>query len=428
MINIETNIKTGQKVYKEVLDTGLKVYICTKPGFSKKMGIYGTHYGSIDTDFFDVIENKRKKVPDGIAHFLEHKLFEQEDGNALDLFAKKGVSSNAYTSYDHTVYFFETDNKFEECVETLFEFITSPYFTDENVEKEKGIIEQELRMYDDSPDSVVYYNVLRAMYNKYPLNVDIGGTVESVYSITKEDLYACYNSFYNPQNMFVIIIGDVDVEKTMELIRTSHAKMQNRPSQTPVRYYEQEEKHIALKEVEKKLDIFMPNICIGFKLGKKSGIENTRSAIITDYINKAFFSDLSDFYENMYNKGLVTSPMYLTYESGRDFSHMLLFFSSLKYLECENKLKEYIEKIKVDGMSQEMFEIVKNKKLGQMIYSTEDLMHVSREVIDSIIEETDVFEEAKVIDSITLDDVNEYIKNSFDFEYMVTSRVISKAQ
>jgi len=426
MANLEINDITGQKVYKEILDTGLKIYICIKPGFSKKIGMYGTHYGSIDTDFFDVIENKRKKVPNGIAHFLEHKLFEQEDGNALDMFAKMGVSSNAYTSYDHTAYFFETDNKFEKCVETLFSFITSPYFTDENVEKEKGIIEQELKMYDDSPDSVVYYNVLRAMYNKYPLNIDIGGTVESVYSITKEDLYSSYNSFYNPQNMFVIIIGDVDVEQTIELIKKCHKKMPNKHSQTPKRFYENEENHIAMKEIEKKLDIYMPNICVGFKIGKNKGKENVRNAIITDYINKAFFSDISDFYEDMYKEGILTSPMYLTYESGKDFSHILIFFSSLKYKECENKLRKYIEKIKCDGMSAELFEMVKNKKIGQMIYSTEDLMHVSHEIIASIIEDTNVFEEAKIINSITLNEVNEYLKTKFDFEKMVVSRVLPK--
>lgn len=426
MYKTDTNKITGEKVYKYELEDGLKVYICPKKGFSKKVGMYGTHFGSIDTDFYDIQEKKRKRVPDGIAHFLEHKLFEQEDGNALDLFAKMGVSSNAYTSYDHTVYFFETNDKFEECLKTLFDFITTPYFTDENVEKEKGIIEQELNMYEDSPDSVVYYNVMRAMYNNYPLNVDIGGTVESVYSITKEELYSCYNTFYAPQNMFVIIIGDVDIESTVKMINERHGSAKRNELSIPQRFYPAEPENIAMHEIEKKLDVFMPSICIGFKSSKQDGKTNIRNALITEIINEAAFSDLSDFYEDMYNAGLLTEPMYMTYESGKDFSHTLVFFQSLKYKECEEKFNEYLAVLKENGISEELFNIVLNKKIGQEIYNSESMMQVSREVIDSIIEDTEVFEASKVLGEITVKDVNNYIKNEFNTDKMVISRVLPK--
>ncbi len=426
MYRTDTNKITGEKVYKYELEDGLKVYICPKKGFSKKVGMYGTHFGSIDTDFYDIQEKKRKRVPDGIAHFLEHKLFEQEDGNALDLFAKMGVSSNAYTSYDHTVYFFETNDKFEECLKTLFDFITTPYFTDENVEKEKGIIEQELNMYEDSPDSVVYYNVMRAMYNNYPLNVDIGGTVESVYSITKEELYSCYNTFYAPQNMFVIIIGDVDIESTVKMIKERHGGAKRDELSIPQRFYPEEPENIAMREIEKKLDVFMPSICIGFKSSKKDGKTNIRNALITEIINEAAFSDLSDFYEDMYNAGLLTEPMYMTYESGKDFSHTLVFFQSLKYKECEEKFNEHLAALKENGISEELFNIVLNKKIGQEIYNSESMMQVSREVIDSIIEDTEVFETSKVLGEITVKDVNNYIKNEFNTDKMVISRVLPK--
>lgn len=426
MYRTDTNKITGEKVYKYELEDGLKVYICPKKGFSKKVGMYGTHFGSIDTDFYDIQEKKRKRVPDGIAHFLEHKLFEQEDGNALDLFAKMGVSSNAYTSYDHTVYFFETNDKFEECLKTLFDFITTPYFTDENVEKEKGIIEQELNMYEDSPDSVVYYNVMRAMYNNYPLNVDIGGTVESVYSITKEELYSCYNTFYAPQNMFVIIIGDVDIESTVKMIKERHSSTKRDELSVPQRFYPEEPENIAMREIEKKLDVFMPSICIGFKSSKKGGKTNIRNALITEIINEAAFSDLSDFYEDMYNAGLLTEPMYMTYESGKDFSHTLVFFQSLKYKECEEKFNEHLAALKENGISEELFNIVLNKKIGQEIYNSESMMQVSREVIDSIIEDTEVFEASKVLGEITVKDVNNYIKNEFNTDKMVISKVLPK--
>lgn len=424
MNNVEENIITGEKVYKYVLGNGLKVYICPKPNFSKKVGMFGTHYGSIDTEFLDIRTNEKVRVPDGIAHFLEHKLFEQEDGNALDMFAQMGVSSNAYTSYDHTVYFFETNDKFDISLKTLLKFITSPYFTDENVKKEKGIIEQELNMYEDSADSVVYYNVLRGMYNNYPLNVDIGGTVKSVYSITKEELYTCYNAFYNPANMFLIVIGDVNIEQTLETIKKEQENI--RCEKQPTRFYPEEPSNIAIPELSKELDIYMPNICIGFKLDKKQGKQNVRDALITSYINEICFGELSDFHEELYNNGLITSPVYLTYESGVDFSHMIFFFSAIEYIKCEEKIKSYLQRIKENGIDESLFEIVKNKKIGQMIYETEDIMHVSREIIDSIIEQTDVYEEAKIIKEITVDEINQYIKGSFDFEKMVISRTVPR--
>ncbi|MBR5227081.1 MAG: insulinase family protein [Clostridia bacterium] len=425
-MQVEINTKNEDKVFKTVLSDGLKVYICPKKGFSKKIGMYGTHYGSIDTTFFDVVDGKKRTVPEGIAHFLEHKLFEQEDGNALDLFAQKGVSSNAYTSFDHTVYFFETDSKFEECVKTLFDFITKPYFTDENVEKEKGIIEQEIKMYEDAPDAVVYYNVLKGMYNKYPLNIDIAGTVESVYSITKEHLYSCYNTFYNPANMFVIIIGDVNIEETLVLIEKSHKSTNTRASVIPQRYYDAEEDKIAIKEINNNLDIYMPSVCIGYKMGKKNGKENIRNAVICEIIEKCCFGNLSEFYEELYNKGYITTPMYLSYESGVDFSHNIISFNSLKYKECEEILFEYINKLKQNGISKDIFDIVKNKIIGEIVFSSEELMHVSRDIIDSIIENTDVFEKANMLDSITINDVNEYIKKNFNEEFMAISRVLPK--
>ena len=156
----------GETTFSTTLSNGLEIYICKKKGFSKKIGLFGTKYGSVTNDFIDITTNKRVKVPDGIAHFLEHKLFEKEGANALDLFSKMGVSSNAYTSFDQTVFYFETVEKFDESIQMLVKLIKEPYFTPENVEKEQGIIGQEISMYDDDQNFMVYFNALRAMYQK----------------------------------------------------------------------------------------------------------------------------------------------------------------------------------------------------------------------------------------------------------------------
>ena len=426
MYSIEENIKTGEKVYKTVLNNGLKIFVCPKPGFTKKIGMYGTIYGSIDNDFIDITTGNRIKVEDGIAHFLEHKLFEQEGDNALDVFAKMGVSSNAYTSFDHTVYFFETSSKYDECLEKLLDFVNTPYFTDANVEKEKGIIGQEIRMYDDEPNAVVYYNALRAMYSKHPLKIDIAGTVESVNRIDKEALYSCYNTFYNSANMFVIVIGDVDVNYTIDKINREMKKNSSRNSAKVDRFYPSEPKQISQKEIEKKIDVYLPYICLGFKHGKQSGNINVKNTVIVDMLNEMCFSTMSDFYEEMYNESVINEPIQISYECGADFAHTIIFATSKQYRECEFRIKEYIKKLKENGVDQELFDIVKKKKQGEYIHQTEDLMKVHRQIIDSIIQNTSVYDDMNALEAITKQDIDNFIKEYLTEESLVISRVIEK--
>ncbi len=425
MYNVEENIKTGEKVYKTVLQNGLKVFVCPKPGFTKKIGMYGTIYGSIDNEFVDITTGERIKVEDGIAHFLEHKLFEQEGDNALDVFAKMGVSSNAYTSFDHTVYFFETSSKYEECLEKLLDFVNTPYFTDENVEKEKGIIGQEIRMYDDDANAVCYYNTLRAMYKEHPLKVDIAGTVESVNRIDKEALYSCYNTFYNPANMFVIVIGDVDVDYTINKINDEMTKA-SRTSKEVERFCPAEPDEISSAEIEKKLDVYMPYICIGFKHKKQDGKTNVKNTVIVDMLNEIFFSTKSDFYEKMYNVGIINEPMQISYECGADFAHTIIFATSKNYNECIVKVKEYIAELKENGVDEELFNVIKKQKQGEQIHQTEDLMHIHRQIIDSIIQETPVYEETTALDNITKQDIYNFVKEYLREDNMVISKVVEK--
>jgi len=426
MFNVEENKKTGEKVYKTILENGLKVFICPKKGYTKKIGMYGTIYGSIDNDFVDITTGERTKVEDGIAHFLEHKLFEQEGDNALDVFAKMGVSSNAYTSFDHTVYFFETSSKFDECLEKLLNFVNTPYFTDANVEKEKGIIGQEIRMYDDEPNAVVYYNVLKAMYKIHPLKIDIAGTVESVNRIDKEALYSCYNTFYNPANMFLIIIGDVDVEDTIRKIEVEVTNNISRRSAKVERFTENEPENLAMNYIEKKLDVYMPYICMGFKHKNKKGKENIKNTVIVDIINDVCFSSLSDFYEQMYNDEVINDPIQISYECGADFAHTIIFATSKNHEECETRLKEYLNSLRLEGIDNKLFEIVKKKKIGEHIAETEDLMAIHRQIIDSIIQETPIYEEYEVLEKITVQDINEFIRENLTEANMAVSKVIEK--
>ena len=214
------NLKVKEKLYIEKLENGLTVMIVPKCGIQKKYIIWGTNYGSNDSEFIVPGEKEVTKVPDGVAHYLEHKLFEQENGrNSLDVLSALGVNANAYTTNNHTAYLYECTENFYEALDEFMDYVQHPYFTDENVEKEKGIIGQEIMMYDDYPEWKVYMNAMNAMYHKNPIKIDTAGTIESIAPIDKDILYKCYNTFYNPSNMAMVICGDFEPEQILEEVK-----------------------------------------------------------------------------------------------------------------------------------------------------------------------------------------------------------------
>ena len=427
-VDVEINSITYDRVYKTILSNGLRVFVCPRKNYTKKMGMFGTVFGSIDNELMDIDTHERTKMPDGIAHFLEHKLFEQEDSNALDVFSKMGVDSNAYTSFDQTVYYFEASENYEECLDKLIEFVSSPYFTDENVEKEKGIIAQEIKMYEDEPNAVVYYNLLRCMYQNHPINIDIAGTIESISEIDKDILYKCYYSNYNLKNMFLIIIGDVIpeeiLEKTEEIVNKYY---RNRKTDIIKRNIIIEPEKISKKQIEVKLPISMPIECIGFKMNPCSGKESVKAAIISDMISQICFSTSSDFYERLYNEGIIISEPDFTFESGRDFSHVLISSYVLDDERFDTEVKNYIAALKDHGVDQEKFDIMLKKKKGELIYNSEKLTWIYRSIIESVIQNIDVYDEINIINSITKNDVDKFIKENLDFDKMCISKVLPKS-
>ena len=212
--------KIKEKAYVEELENGLKVMIIPKKNTKKKYIIWGTHFGSIDNHFIMPQTGEEVYIPDGVAHFLEHKMFEQPNGtNSLDTLMALGIDANAYTTNDHTAYLFECTNHFEEGLNELMDYVQHPYFTQENVEKEKGIIGQEIGMYDDDPGWRLYINAMDCLYKENPIKIDIAGTVESISKITPDVLYKCYNTFYHPSNMVLVACGDFEPERILEEIK-----------------------------------------------------------------------------------------------------------------------------------------------------------------------------------------------------------------
>ena len=424
---VQNSPELNETTFSTTLSNGLNVYVCKKQGFSKKIGLFGTKYGSIVNDFVDILTGKRIQVPDGIAHFLEHKLFEKEGANALDLFSKMGVSSNAYTSFDQTVYFFETSEKYKEAIAMLVKLIKEPYFTDENVQKEQGIIGQEISMYDDDPSFMVYFNALRAMYQKNPVRIDIAGTIESISHITKELLYTCYNTFYSPQNMFFIVIGDVDVDETIDLIEENINKYENNsvPNTKIVKYNAQEPKEIAKKDIVQKMEVYMPQLCIGYKLDLVDGMQITKNEHIVSILSDMYFSKQTEFFEKEYKEGKVNESIDMQYEGSDAFSHVLISSTSTNIDELEKDILEYMNKIKNEEVNEELFEIVKRKKIGEFILASDNLEVSYRRIIDSILNNIDVYSDVEILKNITKDDIKQFLNNLTETN-RVTSKIISK--
>lgn len=427
-ISVEVSKELDESTFSTKLDNGLEIYICKKKNYNKKIGMFGTKYGSVVNDFIDITTGKRTKVPDGIAHFLEHKLFEKEGANALDLFSKIGVSSNAYTSFDQTVYYFETSEKFEESIAMLVKLIKEPYFTDENVKKEQGIIGQEISMYDDDPSFMVYFNALKAMYQKNPVRIDIAGTIESISHITKELLYTCYNTFYSPQNMFFVVIGDVDVDKTIELIKENISKYEKsglKNTSKIEKYYDAEPEDIAQKQITQKMDVYLPQLCIGYKLKLCDGYEIIKNEIIVSIISDMYFSKQSDFFEKEYNLGRVNDSIYMQYEGSETFSHVLISTTSTDVELVEKDILDYINTIKDDEIDEDLFNVIKRKKIGESILESDNLNICYRRVIDSIIDNTDVYADIEVLKNLKVQDIKDFLSNLTE-KNRVTSKIIAK--
>ena len=325
MIKEFYNEKLQEKMQFAVHKSGLRIYVFPKKGFSKYYAIYGTEYGSIDRSFKVPGEEEFSVVPDGIAHYLEHKLFEQEDGgNAFDLFAKTGASSNAFTSFDLTAYLFSCTDKFYENLDILLGFVNKPWFTKENVEKEQGIIGQEIKMYDDDAEWRVFFNTLTAMYHNNPVKIDIAGTVESIAEITPELLYRCYNTFYNPANMILVMVGDVDIEKAMTYVDKYVDESRNLGEIPRAKFDEPKER---VKEiVEQKLLVSRPLFRIGFKENQLDGDCEAmlKREIATELILEAVFGKTSDFYMELYEEGLIDNSFDAETESTKAYGFTLI--------------------------------------------------------------------------------------------------------
>ena len=425
-MQIIENLKVKEKLYIEKLQNGLTVMIIPKPGMKKKYMIWGTNYGSNDNKFIVPGEEEVTEVPNGVAHFLEHKLFEQEDGtNSLDTLTALGVNANAYTTNDHTAYLFECTDNFYEAMDELMNYVQHPYFTDENVEKEKGIIGQEIRMYDDYPDWRVYLNTLEAMYNENPIKIDITGTIETISKIDKDILYKCYNTFYHPSNMAMVIAGDFNPEELLEEVKKRLVKKEE--SGEIKRIYPEEKEKIVKPEIVQKLEVSSPIYTIGIKDARKEN-SNDKREIVKKHISmeillNIIFGRSSKLYQDLYKDGIIYGEPSLDYEFGKNYAHVLITGMSSNPREMYRLFKQRVEELKNNGIDKNDFERLKKMIYGNYVREYNDVQDIARMFLSDYFKGICSFDYLEEIEGINVEYLNQVLKDVFKEEKMVLSIV-----
>ncbi|WP_348921486.1 EF-P 5-aminopentanol modification-associated protein YfmH [Enterococcus rotai] len=399
----------NEVLYTEVLENGLTVYLLPKAEYNKTYGLFTTNYGSIDNEFVPIGEKDFVKVPDGIAHFLEHKMFEKEDGDVFQQFGRQGASANAFTSFTKTSYLFSTTDQVEKNLETLINFVQEPYFTKETVDKEKGIIGQEIQMYLDDSNWRLFFGTLGNLYPKHPLHIDIAGTVESIGEITAEDLYTCYNTFYHPSNMTLFVVGKMDPEAMMTFIRDNQAAKTFAKAEPIKRHFPKETAADIIKESSLEMTISRSKVIVGLKGLDEvptDGKELLKYKTTANLLFQLLFGNTSQNYLNLYNEGLLDDSFGYEFNLDRSF-HFADFGGDSDQPEV---LAERIEEILLTAnesleVTEENLSLLKKKMIGKYFQSLNSLEYIANQFSQSLYGETTLFDTPEVIESVQLSDV-----------------------
>ena len=421
-MQIIENSKVKEKLYMEKLENGLTVMIVPKKGIQKKYIIWGTNYGSNDSTFIVPGEEEITEVPKGVAHFLEHKLFEQENGkNSLDVLTTLGVSANAYTTNNHTAYLYECTDNFYEALDEFMDYVQHPYFTDENVEKEKGIIGQEISMYDDYPDWKVYLNALECMYHKNPVKLDITGTIETISKIDKDILYKCYNTFYNPSNMAMVISGDFEPEKLLEEIKKR--LIDNKSNGEIKRIFEEEPREIVKQKAEQNMEVSKPIYAIGIKDIPPEEKEKVKKHISIEILLNLLIGTSSELYKNLYDMGNSYSAPSIEYEFDKTYAHILITGQSNNPEELFEMLKDKVREYIKNGINEQDAERTKKMIYGEYIKEYNDVTSIARMFLSDYFKGINSFDYLEEINTINVEYLNQVLKDVFNEKNMILSVV-----
>ncbi|KXG75920.1 EF-P 5-aminopentanol modification-associated protein YfmH [Thermotalea metallivorans] len=416
-----------ETIYTTELENGLQVFFMPKAGYTKQYAVFATNYGSNDSRFIKPGESEITSVPDGIAHFLEHKLFEEPEGSVFDKFAHLGSNVNAYTNFTSTCYLFSSTDRFYDNLKLLLEFVRTPYFTDENVEKEKGIIGQEIKMYEDNPHWKVFFNALKAMYHEHPVKIDIAGTIGSIGRITKEDLYTCYNTFYTPENMILFVVGALDEKEVFSFIHRSIGDEAKKGKKVQ-RVYPKEPNTVVQSIIEEKLAVSIPLLNIAFKDNKNGlrGRELLTKDIATKILLEMLFGRSSDLYMKLYEEGLINDTFEHEYTGEIDYGYSMLGGESKNPRKVLDRILDYMQEMKQKGLQKEDFERVKKKQIGQHVSYYNSIEFIANTFVPFYFKGIHLFDYIEVLKEIQFDTVQERFLEHFHPQQCVLSMISPK--
>ena len=399
--------------------SGLTLMLCPMKGYSTAYALFATRCGSIDVSF-SIGDGEMVQVPNGIAHFLEHKLFESEEGDAFEQYAKTGASANAYTSFDRTAYLFGCTDRFRESLEILLNLVTTPYFTEQTVKKEQGIIGQEIRMYDDDPDWRVYFNLLGALYQEHPIRIDIAGTVESIAGISADLLYRCYNAFYNLNNMVLSIAGNFEIKDVVEacdkiLKPAAPVRVSTREVQEP--------DEIRTRRVEQTLEVAAPLFQIGFKGRAKSYRENILAQVTGELVCDLIAGESTALYRELYDEGLINAVFDTEVMAGPNYLVNIFSGESRDPDAVFARLTDGVRALQERGILEEDFERARRAAYGRYVGIYGNVESMAGMMVLAKLADFGAYEPLDLLGELTLNDAQAFLRENFDTERCALSVV-----
>ena len=423
--NLIESEKLSEKYYRGTHSSGLEIIVIPKKQ-ATLYALFATRYGSIDNRFKTREEKDFHDVPEGVAHFLEHKLFENSDGEDTFLrFSKLGASCNAFTSNDVTAYLFTATENYTESLEELVSFVSDPYFTPETVEKEMGIIEQELRMYEDNPHRALYENMLLCLYENHPVRIPVGGTPETIRKINPEILYNCYNTFYNPCNMMLIVCGDIDAESVAGVV---DRKLPEREKVFVDKGTYTEKREACEKYREKRFPISLPLFCIGVKdPDLKDGRNDAlRRELEHTILLELLFGRGSSLFEELYDEGLINQKFDASYQVSQSFSHSVISGESREPKKVYKRVLDEAEAYRTGKkkFSEEDFARAVRMTWGMCAQVWNSTTDIGDAFLDYELVNSELCDLPEILADITVDDINARLDKSYREEYFALAAVL----
>ncbi|MFH0943753.1 MAG: pitrilysin family protein [Planctomycetota bacterium] len=418
----------GEEVLTGTCQSGLRVTLVPKPDYSKTFGVFSTRFGSADNGFLDRMSGKTVTVPDGVAHFLEHKLFEDEKGDVSDRFSALGASCNASTSFTTTSYIFTATRNVEQCLDLLLNFVQNPYFTEELVQKEQGIIGQEIRMYDDDPSWRIFFNLLGALFREHPVRINIAGTEESIARIDPAVLHTCYRAFYRPGNMAFTLVGRMDVDRVAgQIERDQDSRVPDREGQSSRAFVN--DGPIREPEATQTMDVALPKLLLGYKdrIAGGGGRDTVRRELLSGIALDLLFGRSSESHERLYAEGLIDDSFSAEYTTDVDFGFCMLGGDSERPELMEKHLLKEIDRFLESGCRKEDFERVRNKFLGKFVSMFDSLEATAHAFCGGVLRGVTPFEVLEILNEVSSDEVTARARSLLDASFRARSLVLPRA-